>query len=292
MGSTGHLTDRRDLGSQWDGIVRTLRDRQITVLCLYNGGSILNSDEMDLAALLALCRRLADIPFFRRLVLETRPEFAQPDSIMALLNALGPAQSLMLGIGIETANDVIRQLCLNKGLARSDFESIPHTNRCLHRFYCFFGAPFLTEAEMLTDTFDSLLRFRQNADEISVESATIQRGTLLNRLWRNDLYELPSLWSLVFLLRAMTGAPLPDVGTFQHFPMPYQIPTTCKLCEDRVVAALQTYNEVLDPSCFDGLACPCLDSWVRRIHETDVRPLEQRVLSRFEGMDDLSGTEN
>jgi uncharacterized Fe-S cluster-containing MiaB family protein len=40
----------------------------------------------------------------------------------------------------------------------------------------------------------AILRFRRaKADDIHVESATIQRGRLLNRLWRNDAYDLPNL---------------------------------------------------------------------------------------------------
>jgi hypothetical protein len=278
LASSGQLLDSHDLLSQWPRVIQELEEGQIPVLCVYNGGNILNPDEVDFNALIDLCRRLSAKPFFRRLVLESRPEYTQPHLIQALLDNLAPSQSIMLGVGIESANDAIRHLCLNKGLSWSDFKSVPHNSRCLQRFYCFFGAPFLTEAEMLTDTFDSILRFRQEqADDIHVESATIQRGTLLNRLWRNDSYDLPNLWSLVFLLRALPGGLFPYVSPFQHFPMPYQIPTTCGLCESSVVAAFDAYNRRLDPSCFDNLACACLDSWALRLQETDPRPLEERI---------------
>ncbi|MGD0547069.1 MAG: hypothetical protein ABR991_04500 [Terracidiphilus sp.] len=50
---------------------------------------------------------------------------------------------------------------------------------------------------------------------------------MIDRLWRNDANDLPNLWSLVFLLRALPSGLFPDVSPFQHFPMPYKMPTTC-----------------------------------------------------------------
>jgi len=280
LASAGRALSSQELAPQWAAVVHRLTEGRFPVLCAYNGGNLLNPNEVEFSALLDLSRRLAGLPFFRRLVLETRPEFVKSSLVEMLLSALTPSQSLMLGLGVETSNDAVRQLCLNKGLLWSDYAAVPRSSRCLLRFYCFFGAPFLTEAEMLTDTFDSILRFREsNADEIYVEGATIQRGTLLNRLWRNDLYDLPSLWSLIFLLRALPAGPRPYVGAFQHFPMPYQVPQSCGRCQTSVGAALETYNQTLDLSCFDSLTCTCLDSWWQRLQEADARPLEERVLS-------------
>jgi hypothetical protein len=272
-----------ELAESWGPVVKSLKAGQIPILCLYNEGNVLNPDELPLDGVVDLCRRLSRLAFFRRLVIETRPEFITPGRIRSLTGALAAGQSLALGLGVETANDDVRRLCLNKGLRWDDYAQAVRTAGCRFRFYVFFGAPFLTEAEMLTDAHLSLTRFQELApEEIHVEAATIQRGTLLNRLWRNDSYDLPSLWSLVFLLRALPAGIRPYVGPFNHFPMPYQVPTSCVRCEGQVRAALEDYNRSLDRAAFDRLSCPCLDSWFERIHESDRRPLEQRLTSCLE----------
>lgn len=274
-----------ELTAEWDRVVETLKAGEIPILCLYNGGNVLNPDELPMEGLVDLCGRLSRLPFFRRLVIESRPEFITPGRIQALTGALAARQSLALGLGVETANDDVRRLCLNKGLHWDDCAQAVRTAGCPFRFYLFFGAPFLTEAERLTDAYLSLIRFQELApEEVHVEAATIQRGTLLNRLWRNDFYDLPSLWSLIFLLRALPSGIRPYMGPFNHFPMPYQVPTTCGHCAGQVGAAFDEYNRSLDRAAFDRLSCHCLDSWFQQIHESDQRPLEQRLISCFEEM--------
>jgi hypothetical protein len=59
--------------------------------------------------------------------------------------------------------------------------------------------------------------------------------------------------------------------------MPYKMPTACGRCESSVVAAFESYERRLDPSCFDNLACARLDSWALRFQETDPRSLEERI---------------
>lgn len=270
--------DSKQLLREFREIAVDIENRNIKVLCIYNGGSVLNPGEFPELVLQKICKMVSMMASIKKLVIETRPEFVDPTRLQLITSLLREDQRLVAAIGVETIDDNIRRLCINKGFDIQDLMERIQIDEADFRFYLFFGAPFLTEAEIISDTFTGITSLTAvKLDEIHVEPATLQRGSPLMYLWRNGIYDLPSLWSLVFLLRALPPNVHVYISPFNHFPMPDHIPTTCNVCSQAMLRALNQYNETHDPLVFDQIRCQCLDSWLSRISERDSRPLEDRV---------------
>ena len=87
---------------------------QVNHLVLYNSGSLLNPKEMSPLALGALCDEAAKLPSLRMLSLDTRELFVQRDRLSALRSRLPAQVSLRIILGLESADEEVRLIYLNK----------------------------------------------------------------------------------------------------------------------------------------------------------------------------------
>jgi hypothetical protein len=122
------------------------------------------------------------------------------------------------------------------------------------------------------------------SDEISVNPMNIQRGTIIDRLHRNNEYRPPWLWSLVEMIKRAHPTIHPDGG---HNGDADQIsrlivhPTAggkvrgahnCGECDSHVVAAIERYAVSGDLREFDGLECQCQMNWATEIALEETLP--------------------
>ena len=254
---------------------------EISVISIYNSGSVLNPGEFGINALKKIFRHIRNFPTVRKVVLETRAEYVDAGMLDELLNYLGPERTLTIAVGLETADDTKRQLCINKGCTTVDIERAVRTlkGRAEIQLYVLLGLPFLTEYEALEDAVKSI-RCAQDmgADEIHIEPLTLQRFTLTEQLYRNGLLRLPSLYTLYEVLRRVVPDIRPYVSPFLHMPCPDIIPQGCPACSNRLVDGLLTkYNIDRDRISLEYEDCACIGGWRELLAETDSRPLTQRV---------------
>ena len=177
----GVLPTVEDCISQFTGEIDRYDLSKIRIVSLYNSGSMLDPDEFPFDALRYICRTLCRLPSIEKLVLESRAEYIDRSSIEELLDILGPSRKLSVAVGLETSDDLKRQLCINKGCTRRDIENAIGAIGDITeiQLYILLGIPFLTEREMLDDAVMSLrCASDMGADEIHIEPATIQRYTL------------------------------------------------------------------------------------------------------------------
>jgi archaeosine synthase beta-subunit len=254
---------------------------RISILSLYNSGSVLNPGELPSEALQNILREIRNFPSVRKVILESRAEFVDDDMIGGLRDALGPGKSLSIAIGLETADDIKRNLCINKGCTRDEIVSAIERAKPLAeiQIYILLGIPFLTEAEAVEDSISSIrCAHEMGADEIHIEPLTLQRYTLTELLCRQGLYRLPSLYSLYEVLRAVVPEIKPYVSPFLHMPLPESIPQGCPRCNGRLFdGLLKRYNIHRDRESLDYDSCECIETWKERMAEKDPRPLVERV---------------
>ncbi|MFA6473059.1 MAG: hypothetical protein WCU00_13590 [Candidatus Latescibacterota bacterium] len=255
--------------------------RRIGIISLYNSGSVLNPRELPHEALLSILREIRDFPSIRKVILETRAEYVSEKLIGDITSALGSGKSLSIAIGLETSDDEIRNLCLNKGCSLDDIRRAveiakPHAEIQL---YILLGIPFLTEAESVQDSIRSIRCAHDlGADEIHIEPMTIQRHTLVELLCNHGLFRLPSLYSLYEVLKAVVPDIKPYVSPFLHMPLPEIIPRGCPRCTDRLIdGLLRGYNIHRDREHLGYENCGCISEWREWMSEADPRPLAERV---------------
>jgi hypothetical protein len=107
------------------------------------------------------------------------------------------------------------------------------------------------------------------SDEISVNPMNIQKGTVIDRLFRANEYRPPWLWSLVQLIQEVHSDIHPTNGGNGSSDQVSRLiihPTAggkvrgahnCGLCDGEVVAAIERYSVSGDIQELDGLECKC-----------------------------------
>ena len=133
------------------------RDLSLTpVVCLYGAGSVLNPRETPAEVLDIVAVRLASSPV-RRLIVESRPEYATRERLSELRRKLGGV-ALTVAMGLECADETLRLAGLNKGLSNADIHRAAEEIRSVAdlKLYVFAGAPFLTEREVIDEALAGL----------------------------------------------------------------------------------------------------------------------------------------
>jgi len=91
------------------------------VLCLHNNGSFLDNVEMPPAARMGIMANIARNHHIREVVLETRANSVTREMLVEIRHIMAPKRVVM-AMGLENANDEIRDLCIHKGLSWRAFE--------------------------------------------------------------------------------------------------------------------------------------------------------------------------
>ena len=163
-------------------------------------------------------------------------------------------------IGLETANDLIRQNIIRKGFTFQDFidaAKTVHDRSGKVKAYLLLKPPFLSEGAAIRDAIISAKAARQHADILSLNLCNIQRGTVVERLWEHGEYRPPWLWSAVEVLKNVSYPIICDpVGAGAR-----RGPHNCGECDDAIAMAIRGHDLTQDPGIFDDLDCKCKVAW-------------------------------
>lgn len=239
---------------------RRVRKARPEQLVIYNGGSFLNDREIPLKTQLAILRFAQLHPTLKKIMVETRAEFITREKLYAYYEATGK-KKLEIAIGLESANDAVRNGCLKKGLAKKTFETAVQLCRQFGfetLAYVFLKPDCLSETEAIADAVATIEYCAQNkVDEISLSCAFVQAGTPLCERYRAGLFTPPTLWSIIEVAEKTAGLIPVRIGSFDDTPPPLARPSNCPLCDNQVMTTIEEYRQSHDLSVFDGLDCAC-----------------------------------
>jgi radical SAM enzyme (TIGR01210 family) len=241
---------------------------------LYTSGSFLDPGEVPVPARAAILDMLANDSRVREVVLESRPEYVSQDVVVELRKSLRDTE-IELGIGLESSNDLIRSICINKGFSREDFSHAVEIARSQDigvRAYVLLKPPFLTERDALLDATQTIQdAAAMGVTTISLNPVNVQRYTLVERLWSRGEYRPPWLWTVLEVLKRSSdsvGASLRIVcdpvaagklrGTHN-----------CGVCDESVSQAIGKFSLVQDASVLEGPNCGCLSVWHHVLEHED-----------------------
>ncbi|MBI2922370.1 MAG: hypothetical protein HYY18_15055 [Planctomycetes bacterium] len=92
---------------------------EIAHLVVYNSGSVLNPREMPAETLAAVLDFARALPALRAVSLDSREPFIRAEALSAAASRLGPAIQLRPILGLESADDAIRDGLLRKAMPRA-----------------------------------------------------------------------------------------------------------------------------------------------------------------------------
>ncbi|MGC4116237.1 MAG: hypothetical protein QM765_16995 [Myxococcales bacterium] len=176
---------------------------------LYNSGSFFADPEVPPDARERILERIGREGGVRRVLVETRPEFVRAADLALARRLLGPRE-LEVGIGLESCDDRVRDVLINKGFGLPEFERAvaalaEHGARLL--VYVLVKPLGLSEREAIEDVINTaryvfgLCKKLGVAARIALEPVFVAPGTKLEREFLAGRYQPPSLWSVVEILR-------------------------------------------------------------------------------------------
>ncbi|MDH7508225.1 MAG: archaeosine biosynthesis radical SAM protein RaSEA [Methanomassiliicoccales archaeon] len=223
---------------------------------IYTSGSFLDPREIPREA-----RREIFDAFHRakRILIETRPEFVIEDNVCDL-----PREKLEIAMGLESASDRTLAKCVRKGFSVKDYEKaakfLNHAGIPI-RTYLLLKPPFLTEKDAIEDCLKSISFASRFSESISINPVNVQKGTVVEFLWKKGDYRPPWLWSLVEVLKRAKVEKETRVFSSPTGGGSMRGAHNCFRCDGEVLRALERYTFSQDEKEFDGLNCSCMNRW-------------------------------
>ncbi|MBW2996182.1 hypothetical protein KY332_02660 [Candidatus Woesearchaeota archaeon] len=274
------------------------------VLCLYNLGSFLNPEEVPIEAMKEIFSSIDSLLGIKKTIIESRAEYVTPEVIE---NIKSVNKGLIeVGIGLESTNPDIRELCHHKNMPNLDvyLEAI----RTLHDYdfraltYVNQKPPFLTEKEAIDDAVEtSIFAFNNGSDAVSIEPTSLQAHSLADYLYQIGSYRVPWLWSVIEVVRGVTkelgaGRDLRLGGYFDEEILsgsqgvapgiernelfPHTTSGNCANCNERIINAIKEFNKTYNANIlYDEQECEyCSPIWNSAITIKDSRRISQRIM--------------
>jgi radical SAM enzyme (TIGR01210 family) len=242
---------------------------------IFVSGSFLNPEEIPSDARQKIFQILDKYSEIEEVVVESRPEYIIGNVIRECSEAI-PNKIFEVAIGLETANELIREQRINKGFTNQNFEkSMEVINKLKSDFkvkakvYLLVKPILTSEREAIEDAVRSAIYAEEKGvDRISFCPATIHKGTLMEVLWRKGSYQPPWIWSVLEITRRVREAlnipVIMDTAGFGTRRGPYN----CKKCNSKIKEMIIESN--LYQNIPAEVDCECKNQWIADVEFSDV----------------------
>lgn len=241
------------------------------ILAIYNGGSFLCDCEIPRAFQLEVCRRVAHDPTIRTLFVESRVEYVTPEKISEMIALLG-GKTLLVGIGLEVADERTRLEVVRKGLTNINFEravTIVKRNGGQVLAYVFIKPIGFSERLAIDEAVATAeYAFSVGVDIAAFEAALIHPNTEMANRYLAGEFQPPKLWTIIEVLQRSYCLGNIYMGNFDwgdDLPRPLAIPGSCSECSREIRRRLYEFRQANDISVLYGLTCECRNEWERDI---------------------------
>lgn len=308
--------------NQWDSVLNSSCFEGIDqfdlnnfpIVCIYNLGSLLNPNEISFNALQYIFSTLNSYRNVRKIIIESRAEYVTRKVLSIIKeNYDGIVE---VGIGVESTDSAIRELCHNKGC--KDIGIVKEAVEILHDFnykalaYVNFKPCYLTERESVEDAIrTSIDCLDMGFDAVSIEPTSLQEYSLTNYLHMMGYYRVPWLWSLSKIIHGIYDAKKDtqlDIRIGGYFDeevlsgsqgegftdrneiFPHETSSNCSKCTPEFVKHIKKFNTTYDVNDLDSIEkCPyCYNLWEECFKVNDSRSIPQRVIDIFADMENVN----
>ncbi len=251
-----YLEARRDASSEFieNELDELLKKKKAEIIKIFTSGSFFDEREVSKDLRKRIYEKLIRLGY-KKLVVESRPEFINEDVAKEIENA---GIDFEVGIGLETSNDYYREKLINKGFAFKDFVRASEILKGIAKIkvYLLLKPPLLSEKEAIEDVMKSIEDVKPYADLISLNLMTIHKKTLVERLWKARIYRPPWLWSAVEILKKADVEIICDPVAAGKQRGPHN----CFRCDSRVAEEIKRFSLTQDKSVF-RTECECKEMW-------------------------------
>jgi archaeosine synthase beta-subunit len=260
------------------------------MLTLYNNGNFFADKEISPEARQGIYRECA-ASSLQAVMVESLPQFMTDEKLREASQLLN-GKKLVVAIGLQSANSMVRELCINTICTQEAFESA--TKRMKNydiraKFFLMVKPPFLDEKEGIEDAIFSVSYLaEQGIYDPILCPLRVSPNTVVASLAKQGLYRPPNLWSVIKIVKAVSSFSRPRIALTNVDATrnaESNCPIGCSLCTEKLVEKLERWNQTFDISLLDNLDCSCKESWEKDLNaESTSLPLQERVrefLSRY-----------
>ena len=171
---------------------------------IYNSGSFLDDNEIPQEVRTYIYKKIAKVEKIKEFVIESRLEYINAEKLEEIREFFGK-KYLEIAIGLETTDDYIRNIYINKGVLYNSFIRSINLLKEYNigvRVYLLLKPPFLNEQGAIDDCSNSIKKLVDlNVNSISINPLNIQKGTFVEYLWFQNRYRPPWFYSLFKCLK-------------------------------------------------------------------------------------------
>jgi len=233
---------------------------------IYTSGSFLDDEEVPSEARFKILNLISKDERIREVVLESRPEYVNDMNLSDIREALGD-RTIEIGMGLESASDAVRSVCVNKNFDLKIFSNALKTAKKFNigtRAYVLLKPPFLTERDALLDAISTIQEAQTlGVTTVSLNPVNVQRDTLVEKLWTRGNYRPPWLWSVLEVLREATSISdrwmkivCDPVGGGKR-----RGAHNCGKCDSEILDAIREFSLSQNSSLLDIRSCDCINQW-------------------------------
>ncbi|MEE9600099.1 MAG: archaeosine biosynthesis radical SAM protein RaSEA [Thermoplasmata archaeon] len=244
-----------DLLKQWSQALKVYGKQP--VVKVYNSGSFFDPNEVPPRIRTIILKDLGRM--CQKVVVESLPQLVRRP---VLEEAVRLCERFEVAIGLETANDFVRDRCISKDFHFDRYlEAVKVARRCgvSVKTYLLMKPPFLSERAAMVDVVASARAIDGHTDTVSINPTNVQRDTLVDRLYRKGEYRPPWLWSLVEVLKELRKSKArvmskPTGGGKRRGAH------NCGHCDWLILKAVEEYSLGIS-DWLDELDCECREDW-------------------------------
>jgi len=256
-----------------------------TWLRIYQEGNYTNPDEIEPSAQLTILRLASLIGGIKRITVEAMAKYLTQERVQDLKNSITRDVELEIGMGFEAENDVVRNVCINKGESINDFRravALLKDAGIRSVAYVLLKPPFLTENEAIEEAIATIqLAHNIGFDAVSLQPVTIHGYSLVHALNTEGLYQLPWLWSVVKVAQSARNIPDFRISAAGFYPRPMNVaynrhPNGTDGCNETLWAAIKEYSKWHRFEILESVDCTCKKEWEEACRVTE-GPLHTRI---------------
>ncbi|MCO6041683.1 archaeosine biosynthesis radical SAM protein RaSEA [Thermococcus alcaliphilus] len=231
---------------------------------IFTSGSFFDDGEVKRETRRQIFSILAEMDNVEEIVVESRSELVRYDAVRELVEIIGE-KYFEVAIGLETANDDIADVSINKG---NTFEEFVRASEIIReaganvKTYLLFKPIFLSERDAIEDVKESIKKAAPYTDTFSINVTNIQRGTIYERLWEKGEYRTPWLWSVVEILKwAKENFPKKRILSDPVGAGSKRGPHNCGKCDKAVAKAIREFSNTQNLKFLENIEHDCLREW-------------------------------
>jgi len=253
-------------------------------LRIYQEGNYLVNEEVVQSTQVDILKLASSECGVKRITIECMAKFIKEENATYIMEAVQSGVELEIGMGFESANDIVRNICVNKGETLEDYK---RAIRILKKLgirslaYVLLKPPFLTEQEAIDDAISTIQIANDiGFDAISLQPITLHKNSLVHALYSQNLYKLPWLWSVIHVAESASNISDFRIGGFGFSPRPVDATQnfhneSCKCdCNDVIWEGIRKYGENRDLKSLMNLCIKnkytCKKDWIDACHERDL----------------------